>query len=40
MTHDEQRYPQPDLFLPERFFDEDGKLQEEDAILSFGFGRR
>ncbi|KAG6906360.1 hypothetical protein DXG01_014314 [Tephrocybe rancida] len=40
MTHDEMRYPQPDSFLPERFFDEDGKLNDDDTVLSFGFGRR
>ncbi|KAG6918162.1 hypothetical protein DXG01_016147 [Tephrocybe rancida] len=40
MTHDETRYPQPDLFLPERFFNENGKLNDDDTVLSFGFGRR
>ncbi|KAG5722533.1 O-methylsterigmatocystin oxidoreductase [Termitomyces sp. T112] len=40
MTHDEKKYPQPDLFLPERFLDRDGKLNKDDTILGFGFGRR
>ncbi|KAG6886455.1 hypothetical protein C0992_003898 [Termitomyces sp. T32_za158] len=40
MTHDETQYPQPDLFLPERFFDENGRLNNDDAVLAFGFGRR
>ncbi|KAG6861014.1 hypothetical protein C0995_004867 [Termitomyces sp. Mi166 len=40
MTHDESRYPQPDLFKPERFFDENGELNNDDDILAFGFGRR
>ncbi|KAH0578674.1 hypothetical protein H2248_003805 [Termitomyces sp. 'cryptogamus'] len=40
MTHDESRYPEPDLFKPERFFDEDGDLNTDDDIIAFGFGRR
>ncbi|KAG6861010.1 hypothetical protein C0995_004863 [Termitomyces sp. Mi166 len=40
MTHDESRYPEPDLFKPERFFDENGELNNDDDILAFGFGRR
>lgn len=40
MTHDETQYSQPDLFLPERFFDENGKLNNDDNVLTFGFGRR
>ncbi|KAH0591543.1 hypothetical protein H2248_001601 [Termitomyces sp. 'cryptogamus'] len=40
MTHDESRYPEPDLFKPERFFDENGHLNTDDDIIAFGFGRR
>jgi cytochrome P450 len=40
MTHEENVYPDPFMFKPERFFDENGKLKEEDRILAFGFGRR
>ena len=40
MTHEESVYPDPYTFKPERFFDENGKLKDEDRILAFGFGRR
>ncbi|KAJ7134691.1 cytochrome P450 [Mycena epipterygia] len=40
MTHDESIYPEPDSFKPERFFTEDGELNDDDTILAFGFGRR
>ncbi|KAF5385248.1 hypothetical protein D9615_001132 [Tricholomella constricta] len=40
MTHDESIYPQPDLFRPERFIKEDGQINDDDLILTFGFGRR
>ncbi|KAG5333657.1 hypothetical protein C0989_005146 [Termitomyces sp. Mn162] len=40
MTHDESRYREPDLFKPERFFDENGHLNTDDDIIAFGFGRR
>ena len=40
MTHEESVYPDPFTFKPERFFDENGKLKDEDRILAFGFGRR
>ncbi|KAG5724323.1 O-methylsterigmatocystin oxidoreductase [Termitomyces sp. T112] len=40
MTHDESRYAEPNLFKPERFFDENGYLNTDDDIISFGFGRR
>ncbi|KAG5337125.1 hypothetical protein C0989_010607, partial [Termitomyces sp. Mn162] len=40
MTHDESRYPDPDLFKPERFFDENGDLNTDNVIIAFGFGRR
>ncbi|EEB90551.1 hypothetical protein MPER_11223 [Moniliophthora perniciosa FA553] len=40
MTHDERVYAEPYRFKPERFFDADGKLNNDDAVLAFGFGRR
>ncbi|KAF8637703.1 hypothetical protein AX16_010778 [Volvariella volvacea WC 439] len=40
MTHDETIYPEPDRFMPERFLDASGNLNNDDRILSFGFGRR
>jgi hypothetical protein len=40
MTHEENVYPDPFTFKPERFFDGDGKLKDEDRLLAFGFGRR
>ena len=40
MNHDEEVYPEPFAFKPERFFDENGKLNENSRILSYGFGRR
>ncbi|KAG6375513.1 cytochrome P450 [Boletus reticuloceps] len=38
--HDEQTYPEPFKFNPERFIKEDGTLTEEDFPFGFGFGRR
>ncbi len=40
MNHDEDVYPEPFAFKPERFFDAHGKLNKNDMILSYGFGRR
>ncbi|KAJ6466205.1 cytochrome P450 [Mycena sanguinolenta] len=40
MTHNESIYHEPDRFNPHRFFTADGKLDEDDTILAFGFGRR
>ncbi|KDR82257.1 hypothetical protein GALMADRAFT_60262, partial [Galerina marginata CBS 339.88] len=40
MTHDERVYSEPLKFKPERFFDKDGKLNNDDKILAYGFGRR
>jgi cytochrome P450 len=40
MTHDENVYPDPFTFKPERFFDADGKLNDDNRVLAYGFGRR
>ncbi|KAF8872237.1 cytochrome P450 [Infundibulicybe gibba] len=40
MTHDENTHKNPDQFQPERYFDSQGNLNDDDAILTFGFGRR
>jgi len=40
MTHDERVYPEPFVFKPERFFDKNGELNDDDRILAYGFGLR
>ncbi|KAF9459021.1 cytochrome P450 [Collybia nuda] len=40
ITRDEEKYPDPDSFNPDRFFTADGELNEDNTILTFGFGRR
>ncbi|KAF8872235.1 cytochrome P450 [Infundibulicybe gibba] len=40
MTHNEKIHKNPDQFQPERYFDSQGNLNDDDAILAFGFGRR
>lgn len=41
MFYDETRYPNPEVFSPERFLDTQGWLTEDDpADIVFGFGRR
>lgn len=40
MTHDEARYPNPFDFVPERFLDAEGDLNQDDVDYAFGFGRR
>jgi cytochrome P450 len=40
LAHDTTKYTDPHLFKPERFFTADGKLNDDDHVLTFGFGRR
>ncbi|KAF7374571.1 O-methylsterigmatocystin oxidoreductase [Mycena sanguinolenta] len=40
MTRDESIYPEPERFNPDRFFTADGKLNNDETVLTFGFGRR
>ncbi|KAF7365161.1 O-methylsterigmatocystin oxidoreductase [Mycena venus] len=40
MTRDESVFPEPNRFNPDRFFTADGKLNDDDTVLAFGFGRR
>lgn len=40
MTHDKSRYPSPFDFIPERFLDAQGDLNEDTIGFAFGFGRR
>ena len=42
MLHDEEKYPNPGTFLPERFLNEDGSLRSDARFPTepFGFGRR
>ena len=40
MTHDERVYERPDEFIPERFINPDGSLNDDSTMLTFGFGRR
>ena len=40
MTHDERVYTDPYEFNPERYFTTEGQLNDDTAILTFGFGRR
>lgn len=43
MLHDEQVFPQPDKFIPERYLGKDESeydRSKDPSILAFGFGRR
>ncbi|KAG1808629.1 cytochrome P450 [Suillus subaureus] len=40
MSQDEVKYPNPDEFKPERFFQADGQLNDDTVDFIFGFGRR
>ncbi|KAG2362788.1 cytochrome P450 [Suillus spraguei] len=40
MTRNEEKYPNPSQFSPERFLDADGNLNDDTVNMAFGFGRR
>ncbi|KAF8342404.1 cytochrome P450 [Amanita rubescens] len=40
MMRDEEMYPDPESFKPERFFNDDGTLNGDTVPYAFGFGRR
>ncbi len=41
VLHDPELYPDPEVFKPERFLNEDGTFRDDPAIsLAFGVGRR
>ena len=41
ILHDPERYPEPDVFKPERFLDLDGSLLDDPVLASgFGYGKR
>ncbi|KAG1759313.1 cytochrome P450 [Suillus occidentalis] len=40
MSRNEQKYPNPSQFLPERFLDAEGNLNDDTVDIAFGFGRR
>jgi cytochrome P450 len=40
MTRDENKYPSPDQFKPEKFLHDDGSLTNDTMALAFGWGRR
>ncbi len=40
MTHDENVYPDPFAFKPERYLYANGKLNDDSRVLAYGFGRR
>ncbi|KAG2366779.1 cytochrome P450, partial [Suillus spraguei] len=40
ITHDENKFPSPNEFRPERFLREDGSLTSDMIPLGFGWGRR
>ncbi|KIJ57777.1 hypothetical protein HYDPIDRAFT_103858, partial [Hydnomerulius pinastri MD-312] len=40
ITHNEEKYPDPMRFMPERYIGADGQLTDDLAQHQFGFGRR
>ena len=41
ILHDEEVYPEPEEFRPERFLTEDGKVKDDSLLVyAFGYGRR
>ncbi|KAF9034022.1 cytochrome P450 [Panaeolus papilionaceus] len=39
MIHDKKKYENPNVFNPDRFFDKDGNLSDNDKVLAYGFGQ-
>ncbi|KAF9036901.1 cytochrome P450 [Hymenopellis radicata] len=40
MTHDETAYPNPQEFIPSRFLKPNGQLNDDQCLMTYGFGRR
>ncbi|KAF8439002.1 cytochrome P450 [Boletus edulis BED1] len=40
VAHDEARYPDPSSFNPDRFFNDNGSLNDDTVSYVYGFGRR
>ncbi|KAF8919622.1 CyP450 monooxygenase [Mucidula mucida] len=40
MTHDETAYPNPRKFMPGRFLKPDGQVNDDQCLMTYGFGRR
>ena len=40
MSRDEERYPRANEFIPERFLNGRGELNDDSTVLAYGFGRR
>ncbi|KAK7061237.1 O-methylsterigmatocystin oxidoreductase [Favolaschia claudopus] len=40
MVNDETKYSNPERYYPERYMTADGKINSDDHIIGFGFGRR
>ena len=40
MTHNEEKYLKPNQFVPERFLNEWGELNDDSTVWGYGFGRR
>lgn len=40
IAHDPRRYSDPESFNPDRFFNANGELNQDDVSYVFGFGRR